>query len=222
MSRRFFVLLFLLLSGCSSAPLPFAPHPVVPVRAGVDRAGLLAGDWRAGLPAGRWRQSALFEWHGRRLPMNGLLQFDRQGHSLQLLALNDLGLKLFLLRLDRTTQQLQLFQPALKGYAGLEDLLATALRRLLLQGPIPATARLQRQADGYLLQQSDEGRRAWFRFSGEPPLLTAYGEGNDWQVDFYQLQDHQGRLWPEGMVLQDHRRGYRLLVRNEEFMADER
>ncbi|PNU20640.1 hypothetical protein C2E25_06235 [Geothermobacter hydrogeniphilus] len=221
--RRVFGLLamLLVLGGCGMAPIPFAPNPKVAVERGMRRERLLVGDWRQALPAGRWRQSALFEWHGRKLPMVGLLQLDQRRQSLKLLALDDLGTKLFLLQLGPAGEELQVYQPALQGFAGFEDLLVSALRRLYPGGTIAANTRMELGEDAWLLRAPEGAVTAWFRFSGPQPLLTSWG-GEGWQVDCYQLRRHRGQIWPEGMVLNDRKRGYRLLLRNEEFTADER
>ncbi len=221
--RRIVSLLFLVLwlGSCSSPHIPFRPNAVSPPRIDVKRSMLVAGDWLRTLPAGQWRQTVLFEWHGRKLPMVGLLYLDRANRRVRLLALNDMGMKLFWAQFDHDLWTLHVFHPNLERYTGLSDLLKDALKNLLLVPSFSSEDRMTLQKDGYLLHSSLKNNHIWYRLTGSPPLLTAYGSAvDDWRVDFYQIEQVQGYRWPRGMILRNDRWGYRLIVRNEEFVID--
>ncbi|GAB4554806.1 MAG: hypothetical protein Tsb0017_07330 [Geothermobacteraceae bacterium] len=162
----------------------------------------------------------MFIWRNHTLPMVGILRWQPQTNTLQLLALDQLGTKLFLYQIDHSGDELRVFQPALENFAGLKELLGSLLHRLFTTGPIPMEFRGEQRQDNWLIS-STEGESTWFQFRASDLMLTAWGE-KDWRVDCYELKNHNGLIWPAKMVLTDKKHRSRLILRNEELTIDER
>ena len=210
------LLLLLLLTGCSGSFFPPTPPGTVP--AGLDSATLAASDWtRQGGPW-RMRQSVEFDFHGRKLVMRGLMNLDPTAGMARLIAVDDLGIKLFDVSVYRDRQQLNFLLPDLARYPRLGEAVAGAVRRMFLAPrPQPGDA-WQLRPDGYELRRPGEVSIT-FHFGGERARLDtirAEGPDIDWQLGYYDYHREGDLEYPATILLEDRNAGYRLRLRIEE------
>jgi len=208
-----FSVTMLLLAGCVSVPFP--PEAARPVPRGVGAAQLAAGSWRGQPGVFLLEQRAEFDFHGRKLEMRGMMKLDMPEGRARLVAVDDLGIKLFDLTVTRGGQTLHDELPQLAKYPQLAQGVAASVRRIFLVPRPEAGDRERAGATHYLLSRSWKGGELTFTFGG-PKLdlqrVRASGGGRRWQVDYYQYHRQKGLTYPGGIVLSDNLAGYRLTL----------
>lgn len=206
----------LLLAGCATAP-PFAGPILVPLvpRPAAEVAG---SDWSGAQEVLAIRQTVLLQMLGGSWTMNGLLRLDPAAGTARLVALDDMGIKLFDLTVNATGYQEHYLLPALARLPGLTTTVAASVRRIYIDPRPNERDILQNQPDRYLLKRSDVDGETLFLFGGEPlQLLQKSWQGRDadspgWQVRYYEYRTVEGRTWPRGIVLDDAANGSRLTL----------
>lgn len=214
------LLSLLLLGGCSGSFFP--PPAVEAFPPGLDSSILAASDWtRQGGPW-RLRQTVQFDFQGRQLTMRGLMSLDPVAGTARLIAVDDLGIKLFDLSVYRDHEALHFLLPDLGRYPRLVEAVAIAVRRMFIAPrPQPGDA-LQFREDGYELQRRKGEVAISFLFRGGRARLDTIrseGAGVDWQVGYYDYHREGELEYPEKILLEDRIAGYRLRLRVEEMRA---
>lgn len=211
--------IMLLLAACSAtAPVPSPVIERTPT-------GLVAGElatavWTAKPQVLRLRQTARFTFRGREVPMIGLMELDTRRSEARLVAVNELGVKLFDLTVSEGGVVENYLLPQLALYPGFSTAVATSLRRIFLApDPQPEVDVLQEAAEGYLLSGERKGEPVVFLFGGDPVRLvekSVLGRKDDWRVVYLDYQQMTSGLpYPRDIVLEDRRAGYRLDLRIE-------
>lgn len=205
-------LLALLLAICCGCAAPSVDPPGTAAPSPLSRS-LTRHFWGRGDGVFRGRFSAVLEGQGPLFSCQGVLLVDpRQGQA-RLVALSDLGMRLFdvTVTLDGTTVQAAL--PHL-GLARLRQRLATAVRRMLLShlpGPRDAVADqaqplLRRCLDGQCLTCA-------FDAGSGVLLYKAYGgQRPGWRAEFSDYQDCGGYQVPARLRYADHEQGFTLTM----------
>jgi hypothetical protein len=200
-------------SGCATSRFPATElSPTAPTSA----AKLAAGLWSAGSGSLMVRQSALFELQGMRVPMAGIMKLDLAPKGARLVAMNDMGVKLYDISVDPVGSQAHFIIPDLARYPGFAEAVALSVRRIFLEPEPGPGDQLQVKAESYLLSRKDPGgREILFTLGGADAQLlekSGHGPAESWRVRYYQYQRGQGRLFPGGIVLDDEKAGYRLTL----------
>jgi hypothetical protein len=210
--RLILAVLLLILAGCSE--LPFRPTQLVPVTPRTQ-GELSGGMWSSGKGPLLIRQSALFELRGMQVPLAGIMKLDTAAGSARLVGMNDMGVKLYDISVDRSTSHANFVVPDLARYPGFADAVAASVRRIFLD-PVPAgDDALTLKSKSYLLTRESPEGKASFTFGGVDAQLlekTFEGKNQSWRVGYYQYQRSGGLLFPGGIVLTDQRAGYRLTL----------
>lgn len=206
-------ILLLLLAACAS--VPFASSELTPTTP-LTTAELSSALWSSGSGNFLIRQSALFELKGMKIPITGIMKLDLKAKVARLVGMNDMGVKLYDISVDRTSSRSNFIIPNLASYPGFAEAVAVSVRRIFLD-PEPAPGdTLVRTADTYLLSRANvSGDTIRFTIGGaERQLLekTFRGPAESWRVRYYQYQQNQGQLFPGGIVLDDDRAKYRLTL----------
>lgn len=205
-------LALLLLANC--APLPFEAPPEVAVTPNLSAGQLARLSWPDAGQRYRVRQTVLFELRGARVPMTGLMDLDTSRGEIRLVAVNDLGVKFFDLQLDREGETLHYLLPELARFPDFGKVVASAVRRIFLAPRPDGDEALHSSATRYRLEGREDGDKTIFEFGGPGPQLLAIeveGSQKAWRVDYYEYRDH-GVMAPRGIILNDHRAGYRLTL----------
>ena len=204
--------LLFLLSACSTVPFTATELTPAPPRSAAELCG---GLWSAGNGSLLIRQSALFELQGMRVPIAGIMKLDLSTGSARLVGMNDMGVKLYDISVDRTTSRANFVIEDLARYPKFAEAVALSVRRIFL-APLPSPEdALTINPESYQLTRKSEQETLRFLFGGAGAQLlekTGSGEAGSWRVRYYQYRQLQERLVPGGIVLDDDRAGYRLTL----------
>ncbi len=196
------------LGACAGAP----PRPPDQTAAAVARA------WTEAAGAYRLRQSALFELRGTRLPLVGVLALRPTAGWARLVALDDLGVKLFDLEVTPAAVTEHFVLPTLARYPGFGAAVGASLRRLFLDPrPGPGDAPLAGQA--HRTERREGDRRIRFTFGGPEDRWLAtevVGDGEEWRATYGDYRPVGATWLPGTAVLEDRAAGYRLTLWLEE------
>ena len=164
-------------------------------RRGVGAAQLAAGSWRGQPGVFLLEQRAEFDFHGRKLEMRGMMQLDMTEGRARLMAVDDLGIKLFDLTVTRDGQTLHdvlprtgQISPARSGGGGFG---AAHFSR----APAGSGRSGRGPAPPIIFFPVLEGRGAdlHLRRAAAGPATDAGFRGRArWQVDYYQYHRQKG------------------------------
>jgi hypothetical protein len=204
--------LVLLSSACST--VPFRSTEMVPAEPATAKE-LVDGLWDAGRGNFLIRSTAVFDFRGIRVPLTGVMKLDTARKSARLVGMNDMGVKLFDLAVDRTSSQPLFVVPDLARYPGFAEAVAASLRRIFL-APEPARDdALAIAPKSYRLTRFQDGAQLSFVLGGRHVQLlekSARGLNDRWRVRYYEHQWQALRAIPRGIVLDDDMAGYRLTL----------
>jgi hypothetical protein len=211
------LLLCLVLPGCAQQ-LPFTSPPAVATRQ-LSTDELLRDRWPGDARVWHIRQTALFEIHGRKLPLAGMLRLDGGRREARLVGLNDLGVKLFDIAVTPTGHEEHYLFPELAGISGVGAAIAGAVRHVFLAPQPAATDTLQIGKTEYRLQRREDDREMLFVFGGPGADLLekrVRGGNEDWRARYFDYRPAAEGAVPGGILLEDARGGYRLTLWLEE------
>jgi len=202
-------------TACTTAPFrPTEPTRTRPTTA----AALVANLWTAGNGTFLIRQSGLLEFQGARMPMVGILKLDTGNKTARLVGMDDMGVKLFDLSVDRRSSRTHFTLPALDRYPGLAGAVSDSVRRIFLE-PEPAEGdALAIDSHQYRLSRDRYGTSIRFLLGGQDAQLqkkSCSGPNERWEVRYHEYRRRLGLPVPDGIVLDDHRAGYRLTLWTE-------
>ena len=205
----------LILAGCAIPRI--SPAPVPPSPPGWTAAQLHDLLWMAVPATVRLKQSARFTFRGRTVPMAAMMELNGSQGRARLVAVNELGIKLFDLEVSATTVKEHFVLPELARIPRFGEAVAISVRRLFL-APRPRVGddRLDYVNGRYRMLGKRLSGEVEFFFGGDPPLLAETrmdGEGERWQAVFRDYRMLGAGFWPYDIRLQDQRAGYLLELR---------
>lgn len=222
MSRLVAVLLAaVLLAGCATVPFRATPPAEM---AAVDPQRLLE-QHRETLPD-RFQllTSVVFDYRWRSFSGIGMVEIDRGSQAFRIVCLNPLGVKLFELSGDAQTTAAHFVMPQLLEQGG--DFATTVgddLRRIYFELLPLAEAGISRKKHAIIFRQPAGAGSLEFVFAGAAGELVEkryYEEGDlVWRVSYYEYREEHGKRYPQGIILANHRYGYRLTVRVKESVS---
>ncbi|MDH4100730.1 MAG: DUF3261 domain-containing protein [Nitrospirota bacterium] len=206
-----------LLTGCAASLFaPPGPEQVDPAMT-AERLARLA--WIAQPGVYRLRQTVLFEFNGSRVPIVGVMKLDYHERRARLVAMNDLGMKLFDLIVDENGEDLNSLLPDLAKIPRFGEAVAASVRRIFL-APLPDPKdTLLFGKDRYLLKRHWRDGEIRFTFGGGDTRLletTVAVEGSDWKAEYFEYGITGDVVYPRGIILHDRLAGYRLILWIEE------
>lgn len=208
------LVLFLSLGGCAKL-VPFElPAPAL-TSPRVTATELASGIWTEPPGVYRMRQSVLFEFGGMRVPMTGMLQLDTRSRQVRLVAMNDMGVKLFDLSVSEQDSQEHYVFPELAKYPGFSEAVASSVRRIFLKPRVSGTEVFKRTEQIYGLERPYEQGRLYFSFGGPDARLletNVDAEAENWKARYFEYRRSKEVNYPHGIVLDDRRAGYRLTL----------
>ncbi len=206
-------LILFVLSGCSS--IPFKKTELVPTRP--TTAKELVSTLRS-FGSGKLliRNSALFEFHGVKTPIEGVMKLDLDKKHARVVAINEMGIKLFDLSINRTTSDPLFVILNLKEFPGFTEAVATSVRRIFLDPEPSQDDTLSTNSDSYLLTRRENGKTISFLIGGAAPGLlekSSVSPDESWKVSYFEyLRDSDLPPFPRGILLDDELAGYRLTL----------
>lgn len=204
----------LLLAGTACSSVPFRPTRLTPTGPSTA-AALTEGLWDAGNGTYLIRHSALFEFQGMRTPLAGVMRLDTGRKSARLVGMNEMGVKLFDLAIDRSSHEALFIMPELASYPGFAEAVAASVQRIFLSAGPARDDALTVTPRSYRLSGNRDGKTLLFTLGGKHGQLlekSCSGPGEEWRVRYYEHQWQQLLPIPRGIVLDDERAGYRLTL----------
>jgi len=187
---------------------------------GVDAETVRSG-FDAATPS-RYRQvnSVVFSFLWKKMTALGMLEVDRDADSFKLACMTPVGVKLFDFegKGDRTTCLFAIDQmgerPEVTASVG-DD-----IRAVYLDVVPDASEDSRRRSKSLTFSSECDDTRVEYRFTGQPPVLIEkrlYEKGDlIRRVRYYEYTEKEGLLHPRGIVLDNKRYHYRLIIRVKE------
>jgi hypothetical protein len=144
------------------------------------------------------------------------MKLDLDKKQARLVAMNEMGVKLFDLVVDSATSEALFTTPELAKYPGVTEAVATSVRRIFLAPQPSRDDSLTTARESYLLTRTDDNRTTAFLIGGRHNQLLekrCASRSEQWRVRYFEYgQREQFPLFPRGIVLDDELAGYRLTL----------
>ncbi len=209
------------LSACSS--VPFQEIELVAV-GGADPEAVREG-FALALPE-RFLivNTVTFEFRGQAFAAIGYTDVDALQQTFTVVALHPAGgLKLFEVSGDSETAKCTFALEEFRRWGEFSQTVAEDTRRMYLDRIPGPDAQVSKEKYRILFSQQAEGGEIEYVFAGADGVLIEkryYEKKNKiWSVFYYEYREEEGMLYPGGIVLEDHERGYRLVVRLREIQS---
>jgi len=218
-----YALLLILVAGCGSEPFQREPLPELVN----PNAKAIRDAFAATIPSRFTSDDTVIiqaPFHDD-LAVLGVLRVDRVAGTFELVALNQIGVKLFHVAGDRTTATVRFAIPPLMAHEDLLLAVAQDIRRMYFDLVPTDTAQTQISPTMVQFSQSTPQGNVEEHFGGNPPVLLEKQLdglfGPVWKVSYYEYHQQSGGLYPRGIVMDNHQYHYRIIVKNRDWEADE-
>jgi hypothetical protein len=215
--KRSLALIMMLVAGCASAP--FQEAALVPLESADPHA--VVERFRSG-NAERFQllNTIVFEYTWFTFGGIGYIEVNAKDRFYKVACMNHMGVKLFEVS---GNQDGVLSQSAIGPLADRGDIARAVgddIIRVYFDLVPSDQARLAQKKNRLVFRQPSEEGALEYVFAGEPTALRTktYYEDNRavWRVSYYDYLLKNGKQFPMGIVLQNYRHGYRLIVRQKE------
>ena len=150
----------------------------------------------------------------------GYLDINTADRTYTVACMNHMGVKLFEVtgNRDGIISQSAIGPLADKGDIG--RAVGDDIMRVYFDLVPSSQARVQQKKNRLIFRQPSDAGALEYLFAGEPTDLRTktYYEDNRvvWRISYYDYLQQDGKRFPRGIVLQNYRHGYRLIVRQKE------
>jgi hypothetical protein len=218
MKRLVATILAALLAGCVSA-VPFKEAPLVPLQNSDPQ--MVVERFRSGNPDNfQLLSSIVFEYTWFTFGGIGYIEVNAKDRFYKVACMNYMGVKLFEVSGNREGI---LSQSAIGPLADKGDIARAVggdIMRVYFDLVPSAQARIAHKKDRLVFRQPSGEGALEYVFAGEPADLRTktYYEDNRavWRISYYEYLLQDGKQFPMGIVLQNYKHGYRLIVRQKE------
>ncbi|NLC71442.1 MAG: DUF3261 domain-containing protein [Desulfuromonadaceae bacterium] len=202
----------ILLGGCSS--LDIRPSDSSPAPPGLAVYELKDNFCQGASGLLRFRQTARFTFRGRNASMFGMMELDPGSRRARLVAVNELGIKLFDLEVAEEEVIEHFVIPELSRFPRFGEAVATSLLRIFLAPcPMPGKDRVTFTGGRYLVSGKRGEGTVHFLFGESHAAMiekSMTGRRENWRVIYRDHRRFQNRFIPYDMVLIDKAAAYRL------------
>ncbi len=167
--------------------------------------------------------SVIFEYKWTTFSGVGFLSLNAKERTFALSCMNPLGVKLFEVSGDQNgvTTHFALEEFTKKGDLGAA--VGDDIRRIYLDlMPAPDAEINRKKKELVFIHRLEKGRMEHV-FAGRSPLLIEkdFFENGEliWRASYYEYRRHNGRNYPGGIIFENNRYGYRLIIRLKEILA---
>jgi hypothetical protein len=218
--KRSILLMLLLVAGCASAP--FREAALV----SLENADPLAvvERFRSGNPE-RFQllNTIVFEYTWFTFSGIGYLEVNAADRFYKAVCMNHLGVKLFEVSGNRDGILSQFAVEPLAEKGDIARAVGDDIMRVYFDLVPSAEAGTTHKKNRIVFRQPSEAGSLEYVFAGEPTLLRTktYYEDNGavWRISYYDYLLKNGKQYPMGIILQNYRHGYRLIVRQKEIRS---
>lgn len=209
----------LLCMGCTT--VPFDPVPRMPVAS--SSADCAAALVRASFPkCFTVLSSVTFRYRGRSKTALCCTEVNADAGTFTAAGMTPLGMNLFEIRGTPAGVESVFMAPELDHQFNPAEYIGADIRKVYLD-PLPVQATLNtRKTDGYIFAQPVQDGRLEYEIGGRPWVLIEKrrtdSRGLVWRVRYYEYAEASGAWFPEGVVVDHKRYGYRLIIRLKEIL----
>jgi len=211
------LLMLFLAAGCESIPFQKAPD------APFDNAAPAAirERFKENMPVNlRLLNTIVFEYNWRTFSCIGFIDVDTAKRTSTLACINQMGMKLFEISLDKENINTSFALPEFTSKGNLTKAVGEDIKRIYFDLVPSDGAEATKEKFAVVFRQKEGEGTAEYIFSGSGQYLTEktyYEDGNPlWRVSFYEYQSKNGSIYPGGTILKNYKYGYRLIIRLKE------
>jgi hypothetical protein len=205
------------LAGCVS--LPFK-EPVYPELAGVAPAVLIDA-WQKAQPAESDSVSAVifqYKWHN--FCALGYSRLVPSEQTFKLACLNPMGMKLFEFSGQGEEVLTSFVIPEFGRYIQFPETVGQDIRRIYFDLVPDAAAAWRRDKGRLLFSQPDGDAKLEYVFAGDPARLVSKSCQESgrliWRARYYDYLALSAKLYPRGVVFENYKYGYRIIIKVKE------
>lgn len=207
------------LAGCAGVPFEKPAR----VDLGDVDAGSAAERFRAAVP-GKFSLVAtiLFRYNRfRKMSAIGSIDVDTARREFAVACFSPLGVKLFEIASAGGETRERYVLPRLADLGDVSGAVGKDIERVYFDLAPPAGAEVKRRRREIVFRSADETGMTEHAFAGEGPDLVWKrrrdgGGAAEWKVSYYEYVDVPGGRLPRGVVVDNYRYGYRLVVKMKE------
>jgi hypothetical protein len=209
--------MLVLMTGCES--IPFQKAHDAPYSS-ADPAAIRAA-FQAGIPRRlRLLNTIVFEYNWKTFSGIGFVDVDTAERTCNLVCINQMGVKLFELSIDKDSIQTRFALPEFTSKGNFAKMVGEDIKRIYFDLVPSAKAEFEKNKFSVVFRQREGEGTAEYVFSGPDRHLTEktyYEKGSPvWRVSFYEYLNKDGKIYPGGTILKNYLYGYRLIVRLKE------
>jgi hypothetical protein len=214
-------ILQMFIAGCST--IPFQETGMVSIDSEDPRK--VVEHFQKGIPASfQLLTSVVFEYNSRKFSSIGTVQINRPDGVFRVAGMNPMGVKLFELSGDQHSVTSQYTIADFSRYGDIATAVGNDIRRIYFDlVPGPHASIWKRKYKLVFRQPSGPGFLEYV-FAGKDGDLIEKNyyeqDGIAWKVSYYEYRDQDGMRWPQGIVLIHYQYGYRLTVKQKEFIVE--
>lgn len=148
----------------------------------------------------------------------GCLRMDRAAKAFDLLGMNPAGIQLFMLSVKGDKTEIKSAIGPLKDRPAILLGLAEDIRRIYFDVLPGEQAKAEIGGKTVRLTDSGPGGGICYEVGDEPAVLLEKSRpgwfGPDWRVRYFNYERRDGRCFAKGIVLDNHRMHYRIVIKN--------
>jgi hypothetical protein len=168
--------------------------------------------------------SVTFHFKGRAFSAIGYTNVDALKKTFTVVGLHPAGgLKLFEVSGNSSDAECGFALEEFSRWGGFAEAVAEDTRRMYFDRIPAPDAKVSKEKYRILFRQPAAEGELEYVFAGADGALVDkryYEKGSRiWNASYYEYRRENGRLYPTGIILDDHRRGYRLVVRLREIRS---
>jgi hypothetical protein len=215
MNRLAWIPTFLLMAGCST--IPFEPPPKADYRS-VDPQGVVDGFDQSVAHDFELLESVVFRFFGKEMTGMGYLAVDAGKDSFALSCMTPAGIKLFEFKGVGDEVETLFVPPQLDKHQGrFAESVAQDIRRIYLGWTPSENAALKRGKHRLRYREKIGDVQVEHVFEGPEHTLARKEFSKGWRtqtvIRYFDYREVDGKLYPYGIVLENKRYRYRLILR---------
>ena len=211
------VIILLHLAGC--AGIPFQKTERVPI--GKIEPSEVKEQFALMLPEKfRIINSVVFEYKGEAFPFIGYSDVDTLEKTFTVVGLTQFGIKLLELTGNNDKTELRFAIEEFTKRGNFAEAVADDIKKIYFDRLPGAGAKASRGKYETVFARDENGATIEHVFAGAGALLVEKRCAVDniavWSVYYYEYRIENGKLYPAGIILENHKSGYRLILRLKE------
>jgi outer membrane biogenesis lipoprotein LolB len=215
--KRSLVVIMMLVAGC--ATVPFHEAALVPLQSADPQ--VVVERFRSGNPESfQLLNTIVFEYTWFTFGGIGCLEVNAKDRFYKVALMNHMGVKLFEVSGNRDGVLSQSAIGPLADKGDIARAVGDDIMRVYFDLVPSAEARVAHKKNRLVFRQPSDAGALEYVFAGEPTVLRTktYYEDNRavWRVSYYDYLIKNEKHFPAGIILQNYRHGYRLIVRQKE------